>query len=135
MGEGNVFKVPTSPAKVLTASPFQVRMGVGVEGDGGTPRYLSPAKVPTPLSRPGWGRGYPKVPTLLPIYLPPIQARMGEGVPQRTYPLMIGQHMEYLKRCGRYASCVHAGGLSCLKCVCKGRVLAVGPRTELPTGI
>ena len=28
-----------------------------------------------------------------------------------------GQHMEYLISSGRYAACVHAGGLSCLYCI------------------
>ena len=32
------------------------------------------------------------------------------GVPPRT-----GQHMEYFTSGGRYASCVHAGGLSCYR--------------------
>ena len=40
----------------------------------------------------------------------------GEEVPpppsQGRYPPRIGQGMEYLIRCSRYASCVHAGGLS-----------------------
>ena len=28
-------------------------------------------------------------------------------------PLSTGQQMEYLIRCGRYASCIYEGGLSC----------------------
>ena len=28
----------------------------------------------------------------------------------------VGQHREYLLHGGRYASCVHAGGLSCIIC-------------------
>ena len=35
------------------------------------------------------------------------------GVPCRG-GTQLGQHMEYLLHGGRYASCVHAGGLSCL---------------------
>ena len=97
-----------------------------------SPRYLSslPSKVPTPLPGPnGGGEGYPKVPTPTPCprYLPPSKVPTPSKVPmgrryprylppvQGTYPPppRIGQHMEYLIRCGRYASCVHAGGLSC----------------------
>ena len=37
-----------------------------------------------------------------------------DGVPSwQGYPPHTGQQMEYLTRRGRYASCVHAGGLSC----------------------
>ena len=91
-------------------------------GGGGTPRYLHPpAKVPTPQPGPDGGRGrgpdggYSKVPT------PSARSWWGEGVPQGTnrphqgtYPSWIGQQMETLLRRSRYASCVHAGGLSCL---------------------
>ena len=42
-------------------------------------------------------------------YLPwPGGTYLGQG-----YPLLPGQHREYLLCSGRYASCVHAGGLSC----------------------
>ena len=69
--------------------PSQVLMGGG--GAVSQETYL-----PTP-----WGRLYSKVPT---------------SPNQGTYPLPgIGQQMKYLIRRGRYASCVHAGGLSCLK--------------------
>ena len=84
-------------------------------GRGGTPRYLPPAKVGTPS------------PTVKVGTPPPVRSGRREGVPQGTYtpgqgryspsqgrsPPGIGQHMEYLIHCGRYASCVHAGGLSC----------------------
>ena len=43
---------------------------------------------------------------------PPGQAG---GTPRDGVPRGTGQQMEYLIRCGRYASCVHAGGLSCFK--------------------
>ena len=52
--------------------------------------------VPWPGGYPGWGG------TLA-----------GEGVPCRG-GTQLGQHREYLLHGGRYASCVHAGGLSCL---------------------
>ena len=54
-----------------------------------------------------------------PIGIPPGQVQMG-GVPQHTPlagdtppPPCTGQQMEYLICSGLYASCVHAGGLSC----------------------
>ena len=114
--DGGYPKVPT-PHQGTSTHP-------GQDGSGGTPRYLPPAKVPPPPiqarivgrvpqgtypppTRSGWGRGYPKIPTLpRSRYLPP------PPIPG------IGQHMEYLIRCGRYASCVHAGGLSCYLYAC-----------------
>ena len=56
-----------------------------------------------PLARSGWCR----VPVVLPPWLdgvPPTMA--GWGTP-------LHQHSEHLLHSGRYASCVHAGGLSC----------------------
>ena len=50
----------------------------------------------------------------------PARSRQGEypGIPpplgQGWGTLGIGQQMEYLIHRGRYASCVHSGGLSCL---------------------
>ena len=41
----------------------------------------------------------------------------GEGVPN------FGKQMVYLIRRGRYASCIHAGGLSCFKCRDSERVI------------
>ena len=51
----------------------------------------------------------------------PCQVQRGGGVPwpggyPGGYPgggTQLGQHREYLLHGGRYASCVHAGGLSC----------------------
>ena len=44
-----------------------------------------------------------------------------EGTLLEGYPTLggtqLGQHREYLLHGGRYASCVHAGGLSCLEFV------------------
>ena len=77
----------------------------GQDGGGVTPRYLPPAKVPTPslIQVRMWGADKGGTPR----YLPPPSS-------QGTYPHPgIGEHMEYLIRCGQYASCVHAGGLSC----------------------
>ena len=42
-----------------------------------------------------------------PAGYPPARARMGGGT-------QLGQQKEYSLHGGRYASCVHAGGLSCL---------------------
>ena len=88
MGEGNVFSLFTGGGgtypKVSTPSPHQPtpppRSRPGWER--GTPRYLPPAKVPTPLSRPGQGRGYPKVST------PPPPSRPGQdgGYPKVSTP-------------------------------------------------
>ena len=79
--------------------PGQVRTG------GTHPRY-PPGQVRTGVT-PDWG-----VATPLPL------ARSGQGVPQLGGPTWgkpppPPQHMEYLISGGRYASCVHAGGLSC----------------------
>ena len=68
---------------------------------GGTPARSDRGCTPVRGCPPGVPRG---------------QVRMG-GTPARGgtcpgYPLMTGQHMEYLIRGGRYASYVHAGGLS-----------------------
>ena len=44
----------------------------------------------------------------------------GGGTPARSDGgISTGQQMEYLIRRSRYASCVHAGGLFCLRCVSK----------------
>ena len=67
---------------------------------GGTPLpdegYPSPRQGSTPVL------GYPLVRPILRAHHP-------------TSPSLTEQQSEYLLCCGRYASCVHAGGLSCLK--------------------
>ena len=63
-----------------------------------------PAKVPTPLPS--------KVPTPLQGTYSPIQGTYLAPPPRYLSP-RIGQHMEYFIRCGRYASCVYAGGQFC----------------------
>ena len=73
--------------------------------DGGTPGQGSPHNgMGSPLARSGQGTyprmGYPH-PGMGP---PPV---LGWGTP------WLGQQKEYLLCGGRYASCVHAGGLSC----------------------
>ena len=76
--------------------PSQVRMGIPQSGMG---YPLSSDGVP-PCSHQvrTWG-------TLVWDVVPPVSS---DGVPPR-----IGQQMQYLICGGRYASCVHAGGLSC----------------------
>ena len=109
------------PAKVPTLPPDQVQTG-----GGGTPRYLTPppTKVPTPTIQVQiGGRGYPKVPTpqpgpdrryCTPRYLTTSQGTYPPPRPRYLPPPPPPRDMEYLIRRGRYASCVHAGGLSCL---------------------
>ena len=70
--------------------------------DGGVPDLGTPPPgYPPP--------GYP-LPENPPARVPPtrVPPQRGRGVPRS------GQHREYLLHGGRYASCVHAGGLSCL---------------------
>ena len=85
--------------------PGPDREGVPQSGpDGGVGGFPSQG-VPWP----GPHGGYPSqgwVPPPSRDGIPPIQ-RWGTPAP------LIGQQMEYLIRGGRYASCVHAGGLSC----------------------
>ena len=64
-----------------------------------------PGGVPQPASQSGPARGYPCQ----------VQLRLRQGVPP---PPGTGQQMEYLIRRCRYASCVHAGGLSCYGKTC-----------------
>ena len=120
MGEGNVFNLSTPGG----GYPGQVQMGGiparggGVPGDHsqarsgqgtGYPRARSEWGLPllggTPQVRSGWG-----VPLL---GVPPLARSGWEGYPGYPPP-GTGQHMEYLTSDDRYASYVHAGGLSCL---------------------
>ena len=82
--------------------PCQVQLGASLPGvpllEGTPPRLTSLCQ--TWLGRyPCWG-----VPCLR---YPPLRQTWLGGVPH------FGKQMEYLKRRGQYASCVHAGGLSC----------------------
>ena len=113
-------KIPTPwPGPDGGGSTLRYLSRPGPEGKGGgTARYLAPAKVPTPN----------QVQTgVTPRYLspPPQPGPDGGGIPQGTYPPSpsqdtyspsprIGQHMENLIRHSRYASSVHAAGLSCI---------------------
>ena len=104
------------PGQVQTVGggyPSQVQMG-----GGGTPAWSGWGGYP--LAGMGYpparsGQGYPPPAGM---GYPPSQVRMGwGGVPPGTDgvpPPNTRQQMEYLIRRGRCASCVHAGGLSCL---------------------
>ena len=88
MGEGNSFSLLVCPqgrrvltlarSKVPTPSPpGQGTYHPARSGWGGGEKY---PKVPTPLTRSAWGRGYPKVPTHPPtakVPTPPV--RSGQG--------------------------------------------------------
>ena len=80
----------------------QVRMG-----GGGTPRQGTTSQRWVPLARSGWG-GTPGW-----LYPQPGMAYPQPGMGYLPSP-WIEQQTEYLLHNGRCASCVHAGGLSCL---------------------
>ena len=80
--------------------PGQVQMGgTPARSDGGAPARSD-----------GWG-------------IPQPGLIGGGGVPQSGVSRGTGEHMEYLISGDRYASCVHAGGLSCWKVICLDRLL------------
>ena len=101
------------------------RGGTRVRYPGGVPRSGSPGGYP--------GSGYP--PGGYPGQVPP-GGYPGQGTPLGGYPgqvpppgypgqvpppgggTRVGQQKEYSLHGGRYASCVHAGGLSCRRCNC-----------------
>ena len=70
----------------------------------GQDRGWDPGRVPPP-ARSGWGVG-PRKGT------PPARSGWGGTLPGGT---QLGQQKEYSLHGRRYASCVHAGGLSCLR--------------------
>ena len=100
--------------RYLTPLPKYLSSWPGLMG--GTPRYLPP-KLPTSPGQVQMGGRYLGVPPSPATKVPTPPARSGYLPPNPRYlpppPPGIGQHMEYLIRRGRYASCVHAGGLSC----------------------
>ena len=77
----------------LGTPPTRVPPGQ-VSWEGTWPGYPLPGYPPTRVAPPSQGS-------------PPARGVPGGGVPRS------GQHREYLLHGGRYASCVHAGGLSC----------------------
>ena len=85
---------------MVTPPPHRGKDGEGTPKVPPPPMYLPP---PPPGQEEGGG---------IPRYLsPPVQ---GTNPPPPPPPPRIGHHMEYFIRHGRYASCVHSGGLSCL---------------------
>ena len=117
--------------------PSQVQLGGGVPhlARWGVPGQVQMGGVPWPGSsrgvpQPGPVRGVPQPGG----YPPPGQVQQrgvlqpgpDRGVPPNRDgvppgmgyppPRSTGQQMEYLIRRGRYASCVHVGGLSCILC-------------------
>ena len=106
-----------------------------------TAEYLPPAYVRTTggyiftgvcLFNFWGGRGYP-IPGLGRRGVPHLRSWWG-GTPSQVwpggYPLQTDQHSEHLLRGGQYASCVHAGGLSCSCCSFKRRFRQI-EETEL----
>ena len=73
-------------------------------------RYVNPPQSKVGISSPSQGNYPPsKVGT-------PPPSKVGTSPIQGRYHLPPPQHSEYLLRGGRYASCVHTGGLSCYIC-------------------
>ena len=93
--------------------------GVPHPGPGGGYPILGPGRgVPHPRSRQGGAcPGYPPAGGH-PPRVPPSRGHLpgvppGRGAPAQGTPPQQDQHSVYLLRGARYASCVHAGGLSC----------------------
>ena len=103
------------PGQVRTGGyPSQERMGVP---------QPQPGQVGYPIHPLSWDGVPPSRDGVLPGQGTPIQRwrtpSQGWGTPVQIWgtppPPRIGQQMEYLICRGRYASCVHAGGLSCYR--------------------
>ena len=95
-----------TPARSTLFTPHQTWLG-GTPARGGTLPGSTPPLVPPPI-RPGQGGTLPEG---VPHLGSPIRPAWGATLPGVPH---FGKQMEYLIRLGRYASCVHAGGLSCL---------------------
>ena len=120
------------PPAYVVRREGSVFTGVCLFTPGGVP-HLHPIILPL-VPRPFRGRQVPHIHSIiLPLVpctfwgYPPSPgmgyppARSGWGVPLLCWdglPLQQGQQREYLLRGGRYASCVHTGGLFCLKIFC-----------------
>ena len=120
-GEGNVFSLSTLGGGVPVSHNALQHFPEchGAAGGGGVPCQVQPGGVPCQVQPGGV----------------PCQVQLGGGYPARSsrggtlpgpaggvpwpggYPAgggtQLEQHREYLLHGGRYASCVHAGGLSC----------------------
>ena len=137
MGEGNVFSLFTSgggggvPVSHNALQHFPECHGAAGGGyparsspaGGGVPWQVQLGGIPWPGGYPGWGVPWPGgtlaggVPW--PGGYPGWGGTLAGGVPWPGGTLagggtQLGQHREYLLHSGRYASCVHAGGLSCI---------------------
>ena len=108
--------------------------------------------VPWPGGYPGWGGtlaggvpwlgGYPGQGGTLAGGYPCWGGTLAGGVPWLGgYPggggTQLGQHREYLLHGGQYASCVHAGGLSCsfssfVKCVVENGLIEFFQKLTIP---
>ena len=87
--------------------PLDLGLGTPLPLGWGTPQTWDGVPPPTPPQTwdrvpPRPGMGYPRPPDL------------EWGTPPRPGTLYPPQHSEHLLRGGRYVSCVHAGGLSCI---------------------
>ena len=120
MGEGNVFSLFTSggggvPVSHNALQHFPECHGAARGGGGKMPGPAGGGTLPGPAGGGvPWPGGVPCLGGTLPGGVP-----CPGGYPVGGYPVrggtQLGQHREYLLHGGRYASCVHAGGLSCLK--------------------
>ena len=115
-------------------NPIWLTGGTPILPDWGYPLPRSGQGVPqigwdTPIQtwnggtpHPDLGREYPPVQTWKGVTPPPPHPDLGRGypiypgqVPGGGYP-QLEQHSVYFLRGRRYASCVHAGRLSCFRC-------------------
>ena len=107
-GGGGTLPGPAQGGYPGRGVPCQVQLGGTLPGParGGTLAGGYPGwGVPWPGGYPGQGVPWPG--GTLAGGVP------GQGVPCPGGGTQLGQHREYLLHGGRYASCVHAGGLSC----------------------
>ena len=132
MREGNVFSLSTpaggTPARGVTCPEYpRARSGWGVPQPGGLPPEVPPAGSVWGIPKPG--DTCLEYPPARSVWGYPSQGVPVRGTPQpgqyRGYPaggahlgytpsqVRTVQHMVYLISGGRYASCIHAGGLSC----------------------
>ena len=106
MREGNSFSLCVSPHLGGVPQPAD---GGGWGGGGAGCGQGGVPPIQVRWGVPGCGRGHGTP--------PPSMARSQDGGGGGGYPLL-EQHSVYLLRGGRYVSCVHAGGLSCLSYFC-----------------
>ena len=110
MGEGNSFSLFVCPHG--GGYPGQVQMW-----GGGIPAR---SRRRGTLARSRWGGGTPARSRWRGNLA---RSKQGNTPARDGVPPRIGHQMEYLIRGGRYASCVQAGGLSCVLCFLKVKFL------------